>query len=319
MKKLRIVLLICFSSFAFYGQEFNIPSQTQFLADNPFSISPTFAGIGDNARIRLNGYTQWVGVPNAPMNSSLAVDFRITDNDGVGVFAYTDKNGNTRQSGVKLSYAHHIILDYDSEQYLSFGLSYNFNQFRIEVQNFDQTIFDPFVTNDRYTPNNNFDLGLLYRYKDFYMSVNATNILNKNISSFYKVEPTVLRNYQIFTGYRFRQPGSDFEVEPSVLYQLFPSDSRSTTDASVKFKIHDNEDYYWAGLTARFLNEQGFNPVTMGPMVGLMKKNFYFGYTYQINTNLLIGYNKGTHMITLGFDFLQNLSNCPCTKTRIAY
>ena len=318
MKKILSILTII-SSLIVSGQEFNIPSQTQFLADNPFTISPTFAGIGDNMRVRINGYTQWVAVKNAPMNTSLAFDFRITDNDGLGLFAYADKNGNTRQSGIKLSYAHHIILDYDSEQYLSFGLSYNFNQFRIEVQNFDQTIFDPYVTNDRFTPNNNFDLGLLYRYKDFFMSVNATNIMSKSITSFYKVEPSVLRNYQIYTGYRFRQPGSNFEVEPSILYQLFPSDTRSTTDASLKFKWFDDDDYYWAGVTARFLTEQSFNPVTLGPMLGFERRKFYFGYSYQVNVNKLVGYNSGTHMVTIGFDFLQNLSNCPCTKTRIAY
>lgn len=319
MKKLINLFFISCTAFTIYGQELTIPAQTQYLADNPFALSPVFAGIGDNARIRVNGLAQWVGIKNAPLNQSLTADFRITDNDGIGLIAYNDKNGNTRQAGIKLAFAHHIILDYDSEQYLSFGASYNFNQFRIEVQNFDQTIFDPYVNGDRYTPNNNFDIGLLYRIKDFYLSVNASNILGKKIETFYKLEPSALLNYQVYTGYRFRQPGSDFEIEPSVLYQLFQSDKRSTTDANLKFKWHDYDDYYWAGITARFLNEQDFTPVTLGPMLGLRKSNFYFGYSYQFNTNNLLGYNSGTHMITLGIDFLQNLSNCPCTKTRIAY
>ena len=45
-----------------YGQELHLPVFTQYLADNAFVISPTYAGIGDNFRIRANGLTQWVGI-----------------------------------------------------------------------------------------------------------------------------------------------------------------------------------------------------------------------------------------------------------------
>ncbi len=50
-------------------------------------------------------------------------------------------------------------------------------------------------------------------------------------------------------------------------------------------------------------------------MAGLKKSNFYFAYAYQITINDLAGYNSGTHMITIGFDFLQGISDCPCTKS----
>ena len=67
MKKILLpfFLLLATSSFS---QELNLPVFTQYLADNPFVVSPTYAGIGDNLRIRANGLTQWVGIPNAPNN-----------------------------------------------------------------------------------------------------------------------------------------------------------------------------------------------------------------------------------------------------------
>ena len=34
-----------------YAQELNLPVFTQYLADNNFVVSPTFAGIGDNVKI----------------------------------------------------------------------------------------------------------------------------------------------------------------------------------------------------------------------------------------------------------------------------
>src|SRR5690606_15255371 len=118
MKKLIIYSLFLVLTHS-YGQELNLPVFTQYLADNPFVISPTFAGIGDNVSIRANGLTQWVGIKGAPDNQSIYADFRIANRSGVGVSLYNDRNGYTVQKGFKVSYAHHLILDYYSKQYLS--------------------------------------------------------------------------------------------------------------------------------------------------------------------------------------------------------
>ena len=116
-----------------YGKKLNLPVWTQYLADNDFVISPTYAGIGDNLRIRANGLTQWVGIKDAPDNQALYADFRIADRSGIGVSFYHDKNGYTRQTGAQFSFAHHLVLDYYSKQYLSFGISYNINNFRMDI------------------------------------------------------------------------------------------------------------------------------------------------------------------------------------------
>jgi hypothetical protein len=132
-------------------------------------------------------------------------------------------------------------------------------------------------------------------------------------------EPNKLLNYQIYSGYTFKGPKkSRIEYEPSVYYQLFNSDRRSSTDVNFKFrKYNRNEDYYWAGISYRFLNDQFFKPLNVGPMVGFKKSIFYFGYAYQVTTNDLSGYNSGTHVVTIGLDFLQGISNCPCTQSPV--
>ena len=45
-----LFLLTAFQSF---GQELSVPVFTQYLADNDFVLSPTFAGIGNNFRTRI--------------------------------------------------------------------------------------------------------------------------------------------------------------------------------------------------------------------------------------------------------------------------
>jgi type IX secretion system PorP/SprF family membrane protein len=159
----------------------------------------------------------------------------------------------------------------------------------------------------------------LYRNKEFYLSFNASNILDKNIDNFsgIKIEPSTIRNYQIYSGYRIKTQNWA-EFEPSVFFQYFESDRRSSTDVNIKYRKYNNDnDYYWGGVTYRFLNDQVFAPLTVGPMAGLKKRGFYLGYSYQITLNELAAYNSGTHMITIGFDFLANISNCPCTQSPV--
>jgi len=311
MKKIYIQILFLLAAAPLAAQELTIPTFTQYLAENEFVISPAYAGIGDFVKIRANGLTQWVGIKDAPDNQSIAADMRIADNSGVGLFIYNDKNGNTRQYGGRFSFAHHIIIDKYAEQFLSFGISYNLNQFKIDIENIETP--DGAINNNRYVINHNFDIALLYRYRDFFASFNASNVLNKSIDVFELNEPEKLRNYQVYTGYTFKNRTSNLEVEPSAFVQYFESDGRSTTDLNLKLRLMDNDDYYWAGVTYRFLNDQMLEPINIGPMAGIKKSNFYFAYSYQITTNQLLAYNTGTHMITLGIDIFQGISNCPCT------
>ena len=307
---LYLILLFCVSTAS--AQELTLPQLSQYLADNPFVISPTYAGIGDYVKVRINGLTQWVGIEDAPDTQSLAADGRVGNRSGVGMILYNDSNGETKQRGARLSFAHHLTLDRYADEFLSFGLSYNFNQFRIDIENFDG--LDPSVTDDRSTTNHNFDVGILYRKDKFYASLNASNLLDKDLTKFNPIsEPNALRNYYLYTGYRFNKKKSNFEVEPSVFFQWFESDGRSVTDLNAKFRWYDFEDYYYAGVTYRFLNDQVGSPLYIAPIVGLKKSNFYFGYSYQIILNEIIGFSTGTHVITIGVDLFQGISNCRCT------
>ena len=132
---LYLLLFLCVSAAS--AQELTLPQLSQYLADNPFVISPTYAGIGDYIKVRVNGLTQWVGIKDAPDTQSLAADGRVGNRSGVGMILYNDSNGETKQRGARLSFAHHLTLDRYEDEFLSFGLSYNFNQFRIDIENFD--------------------------------------------------------------------------------------------------------------------------------------------------------------------------------------
>ncbi|PRX56901.1 type IX secretion system membrane protein PorP/SprF [Flagellimonas meridianipacifica] len=313
-KKLCTPILILFLAFSGRSQELTIPQLSQYIADNPFIMSPTYAGIGDHIKVRLNGLTQWVGIEDAPDTQTLAADARVGNRSGIGMLLYNDSNGETKQRGSRVSFAHHLTLNRYDDIFLSFGISYNFNQFRIDVENFTE-FNGQLPTDDRATTNHNFDIGVLYRYDKFYFALNASNLLNKDLTQFNPVfEPNTLRNYYVFTGYSFmKNKNSKLEVEPSVFFQWFENDGRSVTDLNAKFRFHDFEDYYYLGVTYRFLNDQLGEPLYIAPIAGLKKNNFYFGYSYQVITNEILGYSTGTHVLTVGMDLFQGLSNCRCT------
>lgn len=315
--RLKLAILSLFAgTMLSNAQELNSPQLSQYLADNPFVLSPTYAGIGDHVKIRMNGLAQWVGIEDAPRTQSLAADARIGNKSGLGLFLYNDKNGYTKQQGARISFAHHLTLDRYEDEFLSFGISYNFNQFRLDIQEFNLIANpDNAVTDDRSTTNHNFDVGLLYRKNKFYASFNVSNLVNKDITNFNETfEPNALRNYYVYSGYRYKKSrSSDWEIEPSVLYKMFESDGRSETDLNLKFRKYDFEDYYYAGVNYRFLNDQIGKPLYLAPFAGLKKDNYYFGYSYQIILNDILNYSTGTHVITIGVDLFQGLSNCRCT------
>ena len=70
MRNRLLFSMLLLSVFASSAQELTLPQLSQYLADNPFVISPTYAGIGDYIKVRNNGLTQWVGIKDAPDTQS---------------------------------------------------------------------------------------------------------------------------------------------------------------------------------------------------------------------------------------------------------
>jgi type IX secretion system PorP/SprF family membrane protein len=303
MKKI-IVIAILLLSLLVKAQEFKLTPFTQYLVENPFVISPAYAGFSDVQRLRLTGAFQWVGLANAPNVQTLSYDAPILDRSGVGGILYNDRNGNTSQIGGQLSFAHHLTINDSNEQYLSFGLSYKFVQFKIDVSDFVNPNDDPNIGSNISSFNSNFDAAVLYNIGRYYFSFNAANILNKNLKAFDDSEPKKLRNYYVYTGYTFLLNEGLIELEPSLYLKYYESDARSTTDINLKARRITDDGYYWIGLSTRFINDQGFDAAAVVPMLGLKKSKFYVGFAYQYNINEASELNHaGTYLLTLGYDF----------------
>lgn len=313
MKNQLVVLVLgVFGTFLGMAQEFNLPINNQYIADNPFLLSAAYAGIGDCWQARGTGFQQWIGVDDSPSNQSLSIDGRIENRSGIGAVLYNDSNGFTSQKGAQVSFAHHLTLTEYNRQYLSFGISYKYTQFEIDSSEFNRTVD---IDGDISTNDHNFDISALYRLGSFFLSLNAINLLEKRITDFNIDEPGSLTSYYAYGGFVIRNDFKEIEYEPSFLYRNFSSDTRSTLDINFKFRKFFKDDYFWGGISMRGLIDQDFTPVTISPMVGITKAKFYFGYSYQFNVNESSQITtNGSHLLTVGIDFACARSNCGCTN-----
>lgn len=130
-----IKILLLFNLYVINAQELTIPQLSQYLSDNPFLMSSSYAGIGNYVKVRMNGLTQWVGVRDAPDTQSLSADVRLGNRSGIGMVLYNDSNGETKQRGGKVSFAHHLTINKYENHFFSMAMSFNLNQFRIDIEN----------------------------------------------------------------------------------------------------------------------------------------------------------------------------------------
>ncbi|MBE7647860.1 type IX secretion system membrane protein PorP/SprF [Tenacibaculum finnmarkense] len=315
MRKIFITISILICSVKLVAQEINLPQYVSHMADNPFLISPSYAGIGSEFKVRLNGVSQWLGVKESPDTQSLIIDTRLAERFGGGITIFNDKNGFTSQKGIKLSLASHLTLSQFHDSFLSFGLTYNFVQFGIDTS---QNNSGQIVPNKSET-NSNFDVGLLYRYERFSISVNANNILDKKIDNLLTSEPESLGRYTLYTSYVLARISNKIEIEPSIFIEYYESDKRSRTDLNVKVRKGIYDGYVWVGASYTSLNDQLFKPHAIAPLVGLKKNNLYMSYGFSIDLNKTQNFNYGTHMITLGFDYDRRPSLARCTQKMIIF
>ena len=246
---------------------------------------------------------------------------------------FKDENGYHAQTGLSLTYAHHInfnedrsrmnepnLFNYGSINQLSFGLSIG------GVQNsLDQTSFAPFegeVDNliTRVMESSgyfNMDLGVSYVNFNYFAHLTLKNVLfspsniygdevydfSKNYTSFIK--------YVASFGYLFFTE-SPFSFEPSVLFYGSKLTSEKAIDLNLKSYYNLDYGYMWLGLSyrqsfdgAQYLDGEKIGKQTyqlVTPIFGVSYKDFVFSYNYSYQIGNIVLGNGGFHQLTLGYN-----------------
>ncbi|WP_339726580.1 type IX secretion system membrane protein PorP/SprF [Maribacter stanieri] len=324
--------------FLFVGSKSNaqegIPVYFDYLSDNYYLVFPSMAGIGEGGKIRATARKQWFDVDDAPSLQTINAHFRLGDSpSGIGAILFNDANGYHSQTGVKLTYAHHLRMgsnDVRVLNQLSFGLSGTLLQSSLDETEFRSVTPDPAVSGIKLSSSyTNVDIGISYNYQEFYTHFAVTNALTGSKRNVYyrdrQDNPDQLvidniRRFLISAGYVFGR--SEWQVEPSVLFQLTEFTKEKTIDMNAK--VYKDVDFgrIWGGLSYRrsfdgaqfqdngTFGEQRLQLIT--PIVGANINNFMVSYNYSYQMGDIRFDNGGFHQITLGYDFGQTGRKYDC-------
>jgi type IX secretion system PorP/SprF family membrane protein len=324
---LLIVFFVCQYSFSQEG----IAVYSDYLSDNYYLLHPSMAGASSCAKLRVTGRQQWFGQKDAPSLQTLSFNGKIGESEqsGAGVIVYNDKNGYHAQTGIKATYAHHIMFSRDAVDInqLSFGMSAGLTQSTLDQSDFlPAGGFDPLIVPGSIQKYSyfNVDVGMSYNYLEFYTHVTVKNAIETRRKIYTEYESDNIRSIIINSGYVF---GNEDGLlwEPSAMFQLVNETKEKTIDVNLKVYKQLEFGRLWGGLSYRrsldgaeyrrgtTIETQKLQYVT--PIVGLNYKNYMFSYTYSVVTGAVRFDNGGFHQITLGMNIFckpeKYHCNCP--------
>lgn len=327
LRKFYLAILVILTQFSF-SQE-GLPVYSDYLSDNYYLLHPSMAGAASCTKARLTARQQWFGVEDAPALQTLSINGSIGERSGAGIIVYNDRNGYHSQTGVKVTYAHHLMFSRDQVDLnqLSFGMSAGFVQSNLDETTFydNNPSFDPAVFGDIQKASYfNVDIGASYNFLDFYVHATVKNALASERKLYTDSEPVNLRRFILNSGYTFGD-ADKILWEPSFMFQLVTQTQEKTVDLNIK--AYKNLDFgrLWAGISYRRsldgaqyvqgngVADQKLQYVT--PIVGVNFKNYMVSYTYSQLLGKVNFDNAGFHQITLGINLFckpeKYHCNCP--------
>lgn len=302
MKK---AVIICFLSFGILSAQ-NLPTPEVYLIDNQYIFSSAWAGIGSTYKFRGLTQSRLTEVEDAPITFIATLSGRIVGRSGVGLIIENDINGFTNIIKATGSYAYHLTLNDDKNEFLSFGMSVRYSSFYIDTSQFIDGQDDPAIGENQNINEINFDTGILYRRKQLFINLNIADIIERK-DQFTENEPLWVPTLSVYSGYTFKQRNK-WQIEPSFRYQVFYADSRSELDLNLKFQKDQYDNNYWGAVVLKLQPDEAFRGISLTPLVGLKYGRMYFSYGYQIGLEeISTDMNLNRHMFSIGFDFI-NLS-----------
>jgi type IX secretion system PorP/SprF family membrane protein len=221
------------------------------------------------------------------------------DDMGIGGMVYNDMSNIYQRSGGYLSYSYQI--PFDSLHKVRIGISLGAVQNRI---NFDKIqVQDPNETTllEQAQGATKFDgsFGALYTYGDkLEVGVSSLQIFNStftyaNQANEKELSYKLLRHYYLSGKYLFVLKPNEWNLSPMVLF-------RSVQGSPIQWDLGvqgEWRNFVW--LTAMYRSQYGMS-FSAG---GKINQNIKLGYAYEVATNGMGKYSKGSHEIVMSYTF----------------
>ena len=267
-------------------------------AYNQYVINPAYAGSRNSFSGVLLHRSQWVGIKDAPTIESFSVHSPLNKHSlAYGLNMSSEKIGPFTNNTVGVSLGYHISF---KRSKLSFALRGGVYHaiFDKDLLTFKEAndIFDVGGKESSLIPN--FDFGTYYYSNRFFIGLSMTHMTNERFEfvSYPSANELFMKPHlYLHSGYVF-DIGKRTKFKPTVLIKATEA-VVPNVDLGINFMFLEK---FWLGASIRsstsinFLSE--FNITDF----------FRVGYAFDYSTNKLVEYNKGSHELFIGFDFMLN-------------
>ncbi|HLP12546.1 MAG TPA: type IX secretion system membrane protein PorP/SprF [Flavobacteriales bacterium] len=290
MKKLMLIACLLIGFIQANAQ--HMPMFTQFFF-NDYITNVAVAGSRPWFDVRSGHRYQWAGITDSPRTFTLsAFGPNKKQNMGYGFYLFTDNVGPTRRTGIQFSYAYHFKLSKTVK--LSFGLSGGLLQYSVDGSKIIlRDTYDAVISNglqSSLVPD--FTFGFHLYHEDWFIGASFPQLVQNNLYFFDYQTQSLSKledHYYATAGYTFHL-GDDFDIAPAILFK-YVKPLPPQWDFLARF-IYKKQ--VWVGASLRTQDAWSL-------MAGYTwKNNLTIGYSYDVTTTGLRGYNSGTHELMGG-------------------
>jgi type IX secretion system PorP/SprF family membrane protein len=247
---------------------------------------------------------QWDRVQDAPNSTLLNVQANLPkQNLGVGLSFTNDAIGFQRNNTVTVNGAYHFVTN---AGVLSGGLGLGIINVGFSPNWVPPTdVIDPLLPGAQAGTGFDVNLGLYWHgtTAPYYVGISTTHLAPPTLSS---INFSVARHYYVIGGYDWNMSdqfnwGRKVELKPSML--LKADGATMVFDLNVMADVWlNNFSYLWGGMSYRMSDAIALQlGYAFSPANKTSQNMLKFGYSFDIMTNPLNTYGKGTHELMLNF------------------
>ncbi len=276
-----------------FGQ--HTPLTTQYLF-NGLLINPAYAGSREALTSTLSYRRQWVGFEGAPTTQVLSIHSPLNAKKiALGLVVHNDRIGVSRETGVMSNYAYRMRLGNGK---LALGLGVG-----LKMMQADWTavrIVTPgdveFATDSRGVLEPTFSTGAYFSNSRWFAGLSLPYFLGQRHdigNERWEINNSVGEFQPMLTGGYLVDLDSDIKLKPSVLVRKAGSgDLQADLNLNMIWKGR-----FWLGASYRT-----DDAVCLSLQV-MPNKQFTVGYSYDMATSAISGYQHGSHEVMLQYEF----------------
>lgn len=238
-------------------------------------INPAYVSVIDHSELSLAYRSQWTGVPDAPKTSVLSYVSPINDRLGFGISVLNDKIFILNRTDVSLDLAYEVRIEKD--YYIHFGLKGTASYIDLRLSEAGAPDIDSKFSGNRYDISTALGAGIYLSHPKYYLSLSTPNASRVERYSLDVNSSDIVVNYLnvYFGGGYVFDVNRNVSITPAIM-------SRFLSGATATYDFSTTADYMGkikGGLNYRW--KESFSVYS----VFSLKRNFKFGFTYNINAS----------------------------------